>query len=173
MDNRCFIGQDIIHSKDVWSAVLNSYTGGITMADAPAPSSKLQWKWVGITFAIEVVFYLLPILYVSGVFGNSVINMKAEMFIGAWSFGGAILLPAIAAFLSEGITIWEPAIAGVMLVALWYVAFRLFFARYIAPGISEDVPYLALIMVLIFLLSLLGAWYGERVQKVWENKNPE
>ncbi len=143
------------------------------MADASAQSNKLQWKWVGITFLLEVVFYLLPILFVSGVFGNYVISMKAEMFIGAWSFGGAILLPAIAGFLSEGITIWEPAIAGVLLVAIWYIAFRLFFARYIAPGISEDVPYLIFIMVLIFLLSVLGAWYGERAQKLWGTKTPE
>ncbi len=143
------------------------------MADAPAQSNKLQWKWVGITFLMEIVFYLLPILFASGVFGNNVISIKAEMFIGAWSFGGAILLPAIAGFLSEGITIWEPAMAGVMLVAIWYIAFRLFFAQYIAPGISEDVPYLILIMVLIFLLSLLGAWYGERAQKFWGTKTSE
>jgi len=148
-------------------------TGGIIMADVSAQSNKLQWKWVGITFLLEIVFYLLPILFVSGVFGNNVISIKAEMFIGAWSFGGAILLPAIAGFLSEGITIWEPAIAGVMLVAIWYIAFRLFFARYIAPGISEDIPYLILIMVLIFLLSLLGAWYGERAQKFWGTKISE
>ncbi|MGA7161779.1 MAG: hypothetical protein WBZ48_12295 [Bacteroidota bacterium] len=142
------------------------------MADALVQSKKLQWKWVGITFALEVVFYLLPILFVGGVFGNYVISIKAGMFIGAWSFGGAILLPAIAAFLSEGITIWEPAIAGVVLVGLWYTAFRLFLARYIASGISEDIPYLGLIMVIIFLLSLLGAWYGERAQKLWRNKTP-
>jgi hypothetical protein len=95
------------------------------------------------------------------------------MFIGAWSFGGAILLPAIAGFLSKGITLWEPAIAGVMLVVIWYITFRLFFARYIAPGISEDIPYLILIMILIFLLSLLGAWYGERAQNFWGTKTPE
>ena len=56
------------------------------MADASAQSNKLQWKWVGITFLLEIVFYLLPILFVSGVFGNNVISIKAEMFIGAWSF---------------------------------------------------------------------------------------
>jgi len=143
------------------------------MADALEQSNKLQWKWVGITFLLEVVFYLLPILFVAGVFGDYVISVRAGMFIGAWSFGGAILLPAIAAFLSEGITIWEPAIAGVVLVALWYIAFRLFLARYIASGVSEDIPYLVLIMVIIFLLSLLGAWYGERAQKLWRSKTPE
>jgi hypothetical protein len=143
------------------------------MDDAPAQSKKLQWKWVGITFLLEVVFYLMPINFVSGVFADNVITGKAEIFIGAWSFGGALLLPAITGFLSEGITIWEPAIAGVMLVVIWYVAFRLFFARYIAPGIAEDVPYLILIMVIIFLLSLLGAWYGERAQKLWGTKTPE
>ncbi len=143
------------------------------MADTSIQPRKLQWKWVGITFLLEVVFYLLPILFVGGVLGDYIISIKAGLFIGAWSFGGAILFPAIAGFLSKGITIWEPAIAGVVLVALWYAAFRVFFARYIASGISIDIPYLALIMTIIFLLSLVGAWYGERAQKLWRNKTSE
>ncbi len=138
------------------------------MSESPSESKKLQWSWVGITFVMYVIFYLLPILYIGGVFGGSVVTVKAGMFIGAWSFGGAMILPAIAGYLSKGVTIWEPAIAGVSLVALWFIAYRIFIARYSGASVSEDVPILVTMMIIIFLLSLLGAWFGERAQKLWK-----
>jgi hypothetical protein len=143
------------------------------MTESTSRFKELQWNWVGITFALYLVCYLLPILVVGGVFGNFVVTSKAGIFIGAWSFGGAVILPAIAGYISKGVTILEPAIGGVGLVAIWYIAFRLFLARYVSSGISEDLPYLATIMVAIFLLSLLGAWFGERAQKLWRTKTPE
>ena len=143
------------------------------MASVSGESQKLQWSWVGITFAMYVVFYLLPILVAGEVFGNFKIGMKEAVFIGAWSFGGAIILSAISGFLSKGITILEPAIAGVGLVVLWFIAYRIFIARYSEASILLDVPYLISIMVAIFLLSLLGAWYGERAQKMWRSNPPQ
>ena len=142
------------------------------MAESSPQSKKLQWEWVGITFAMYMVCYLFPILVVGGVFGNFVVSYKAGIFIGAWSFGGAVILPAIAGYISKGITILEPAIAGAGLVALWFLAYRVFIARYSAASVSEDIPSLALIMIIIFVLSLLGAWLGERAQKLWKTKPP-
>lgn len=142
------------------------------MAESSPQSKKLQWDWVGITFVIYMICYLLPILAVGGVFGNFVVSYKAGMFIGAWSFGGAVILPAIAGYISKGITILEPAIAGVGLVALWFLAYRVFIARYSAASVSEDIPSLIAIMAIIFALSLLGAWLGERAQKLWRTKPP-
>lgn len=142
------------------------------MAESSPQSKKLQWKWVGITFVMYMICYLLPILVVGGVFGNFVVSYKAGMFIGAWSFGGAVILPAIAGYISKGITILEPAIAGVGLVALWFLAYRVFIARYSGASISEDIPSLIGIMASIFVLSLLGAWLGERAQKLWRTKPP-
>lgn len=144
--------------------------GGSSMEDSSRQSKKLQWEWVGITFAMYVIFYLLPILALGGVFGNFVVSYRAGVLIGAWSFGGAVILPAIAGYISKGITILEPAIAGVGLVALWFIAYRVFIARYSAAGVSEDIPSLISIMVIIFALSLLGAWLGERAQKLWRTK---
>lgn len=143
------------------------------MAESSQQFKKLQWEWVGITFVMYMICYLLPILVAGGVFGNFVVSYKAGIFIGAWSFGGAVILPAIAGYISKGITILEPGIAGVGLVALWFVAYRVFIARYSARGVSEDIPSLIAIMAIIFALSLLGAWWGERAQKLWRTKSPE
>lgn len=142
------------------------------MAESSPQPKKLQWDWVGITFVMYMICYLLPILVVGGVFGNFVVSYKAGIFIGAWSFGGAVILPALAGYISKGITILEPAIAGVGLVVLWFLAYRVFIARYSAASVSEDIPSLITIMVIIFALSLLGAWLGERAQKLWRTKPP-
>lgn len=142
------------------------------MAESSPQSKKLQWEWVRITFVMYMICYLLPILVVGGVFGNFIVSYKAGIFIGAWSFGGAVILPAIAGYISKGITILEPAIAGVGLVALWFLAYSVFIARYSAASVSEDIPSLIAIMAIIFALSLLGAWIGERAQKLWRTKPP-
>ena len=137
------------------------------MAELSAGFKKLDWSWVGITFVMYVIFYLFPILVVGGVFGNFIISIRAGLFIGAWSFGAAVILSAVAGFLSKGVTILEPAIGGVILVFLWFIAYRIFIARYSGVSVFVDIPYLAGIMVSIFLLSLMGAWYGEKAQKLW------
>ncbi|HTR82252.1 MAG TPA: hypothetical protein VMM58_11540 [Bacteroidota bacterium] len=142
-------------------------------AETPTSPTKFQWNWVAITFLMYFVFYLLPILFAGGVFGDFVIGKTASMFIGAWSFGGALILPAIAGYLSRGVTIWEPAVAGVGLVILWFIAYRIFIARYSGGSIFLDIPYLITILVVIFLLSILGAWFGERAQKLWRPNTPE
>lgn len=142
------------------------------MEESSTQRKRLEWGWVGITFVLYAVFYLLPILIVGGAFGNFVVSYKAGIFIGAYSFGGAVILPAIAGYLSRGITILEPAIAGVGLVVLWFIAYRVFIARYSGASVSEDIPSLIAMMVIIFFLSLVGAWLGERAQKLWRTKTP-
>ena len=143
------------------------------MAELSTGSKKLDWNWVGVTFVLYVIFYLLPILLVGGVFGNFIITTKAGLFIGAWSFGAALILSAIVGFLSKGVTILEPAIGGVILVILWFLAYRVFIARYSEARVFVDIPYLVGIMISIFLLSLLGAWYGEKAQSLWRPKSSE
>jgi hypothetical protein len=136
------------------------------MAESSTQSKKLQWKWVGISFLMYVVFYLLPLVILGKVFG---INNQA--LFGIWVFGGVIIVAAVAGYLSEGVTIWEPAIAGAGLVFLWVIFILLFVHRHYS--ISRDIVPLLIAISIVFLLSLLGAWFGERAQKLWKTKTPE
>ena len=63
-----------------------------------------------------ILFYILPIFIVGDYFTNKV----GVQFIGAWMFGGIIIIAAIAGYLSHGITIWEPAVAGAGLVIAFF-----------------------------------------------------
>ena len=69
------------------------------MAESLTSSKKLEWKWVGITLILYAVFYLLPLFFLFRI---------AEFLGDAWLFSGIIIIAAVAAYLSKGITIWEP-----------------------------------------------------------------
>jgi len=135
------------------------------MAESSTQSKKLQWKWVGISLLMYVLFYLLPIVILGKVFG-----INNQVLFSNWVFGGVTIVAAVAGYLSEGVTIWEPAIAGAGLGFLW-VIFILLFVRYYS--ISGDIVQLLTAMSILFLLSLLGAWFGDRAKKLWKTKTPE
>jgi lysylphosphatidylglycerol synthetase-like protein (DUF2156 family) len=130
-------------------------------------SKKLQWKWVGITLLLYVVFYLSPLFVADYMLASRV----ADIFSSAWFFSGIIIIGAVAGYLSKSVTIWEPAIAGAGLIALCFIGFVILSPIRI-PVLRAIVP-LIITMAIVFLLSLLGAWLGERAQKLWKTKSPE
>ena len=128
------------------------------MPDESTSSGGFQWKWVWITLGMFIVFYILPIL------GATIIRGEAgSKLIGGWSFAGILVITAITGYLSRGVTIWEPAVAGGMLTILWYLGFQLVAAMKGIP-LRLDLGQLLLIMIAIFGLSLVGAGLGEGIQ---------
>jgi hypothetical protein len=126
------------------------------------PSDKLQWKWVGITLAMYALFYLLPLYFLGSV---------AEVFADIWIFAGIVIIAALAGYLSKGITILEPALAGAGLILLFSVGSM----TLIPPSgmIFQSILPMIIVMVIVFFLSLLGAWLGERAQRRWNRKAQE
>lgn len=142
------------------------------MAESSIQTRKPQWKWVGITFTLYVLFYLLPLLIVGKVFTGNIVTPTRGLFVGAWSFGGIIIIAAVAGYLSKGVTIWEPVLAGVALVALWFIVYEIFLAPRSHLFQTTVVPFFTMMLV-VFLLSLLGAWLGEQAQRLWKRGDPE
>jgi hypothetical protein len=134
------------------------------MTEPLTQSKKLQWKWVGITLVLYAVFYLLPVFLLGSI---------SQTFTGVWLFAGIIIIAAIAGYLSEGVTIWEPAIAGAGLIFLFFLGMTIFFPFPHRERIFQTVIPLVIVMAIVFLLSLIGAWLGERAQKLWKTKPPE
>jgi hypothetical protein len=117
-----------------------------------------QWKWVfaglalGLPLNVLFVFLLAPLL---------IIDLERIHIAYAVSF---VLMGFIIGYKSPGVTLKEPAIAGVIAVI-----FEWLFVQY---GIQLSVPveYIAFGVVEGFLLALLGAWLGERYQVAKESK---
>ncbi|HEY6952277.1 MAG TPA: hypothetical protein VI758_07705 [Bacteroidota bacterium] len=136
------------------------------MAETPAQGKTLQWKWVAISFLSYVVFYLIPILVIGGFLPSRPVSDGAEMFLYTWLFAGIVIIAAVAAYLSPGVTIVEPAVAGAGLIVTLFAALLIF----VWPKwfVSVAAVGMVLTIIVVFLLSLLGAWLGERIQ--WHGK---
>ena len=117
-----------------------------------------QWKWVfaglalGLALNVLFVFLLAPFL---------VIDLERIHIAYAVSF---VLMGFIIGYKSPGVTLKEPAVAGVIAVI-----FEWLFIQY---GIQLSVPvgYIAFGVVEGFMLALFGAWLGERYQLTKESK---
>ena len=142
------------------------------MAEPTAPVKKFQWKWVWISFGSYVFFYILPLI----IFGHTFPHHPVVMFLFVtWIFVGIIVVAGVVAYNSEDVTIWEPAVAVFLLLALglaWEAIrlfsspprFRISMFRYFQPFVFQGAVAL--------VLSLFGAWFGERAQKLWRKEPP-
>ena len=132
------------------------------MDETSTQLNTLRWKWVVITFVLYVVLYLVPLYLLGSI---------EETLTDIWVFAGIVIVAAVAGYLSEEVTIWEPAIAGAGLVFLFLLGI---IARVPPRGrvLLTIIPML-IILIVVFLLSLFGAWLGELAQKAWRKKSPE
>ncbi len=138
------------------------------MTEPIVPPNKLQWKWVGITFVFYLLFYLVPLVIAVELFPEHL------LIPGIWSFGGIMVVAGIAGYLSEGITIYEPAIAGAALtvILLGYIAFIVFPMAFRGAFFRMSV-FILFPAISVFVLSVTGAWLGERAQQLWKTKTPD
>lgn len=130
------------------------------MTEPSMQSGTLQWKWVGITICLYAVFYLVPLFLLGGI---------SVTFMGVWFFTGIIIIAAVAGYLSPGVTILEPAIAGAGLILLFFLT--AFVTAPFKGAIFQAIIPLVIVMAIVFFLSLLGAWLGERAQKLWKTNS--
>ena len=138
------------------------------MSDQLSTTKKLQWKWVGITLLLYVVLYPAPV-----VIANYLLAQKAvHIFIGMWLFAGIIIIGAVAGYLSEGVTLWEPAIAAGVFIDLFFILAKIIGGGPVGLTFFQSFIQLIVITVIFFFFSLLGAWIGERAQQLWKTKSP-
>jgi hypothetical protein len=136
------------------------------MDDQSIKAKKFQWKWVGITFVLYLMFYLLPMFAATALLNNNL----ATIFDGVWLFGGISIVAAVAAYFSKGITIIEPAIAGACMVIVLFIVLFVW-----SPVARVEIGHITLgmlgVIAIVFVLSVLGAWLGEQLQKLRKLKS--
>jgi hypothetical protein len=116
------------------------------------PDPTFQWKWVLAGLALGFVLNVLFVFLLAPLFD---INLNLVHVAFSFSF---VLTGFIVGYKSPGVTIKEPALAGAFAVIVEWL--------FIQYGISLPVPtgYIAFGVVEGFLLTLFGAWLGERFQ---------
>jgi hypothetical protein len=143
------------------------------MNEQPSVKQKLQWKWIVITLLFYIVLYPSPLLLAHYLLAPK----AAALFIGIWLFAGISIVGAIAGYLSEGVTLWEPAIAAGVFIDLFIVIMATLMKKFgggpVGLTFFQSFVQLIVITVFFFFFSLLGAWIGERAQKLWKTKSPE
>lgn len=142
------------------------------MTDTTLSQNKLQWKWIGISFLLYLVFYLAPLsLMVSFFAGPS--SPTAVLFISGWSFAGILIVAGAITYWSKGRTFWEPCIAALVLVAFIFFVLRPIlvpkeFELHNVSVISSRAADIVF-AILLLLLSFVGSWLGMRI---WKAQHP-
>jgi hypothetical protein len=113
-----------------------------------------------------VVFYLLPLSLVDHVLSPRFV----VLFDGVWIFAGIIIIAAVAGYVSQPITIWEPAIAGAVFFAVCFIANG---TLSITIPLLQDLAPPSITLTVIFIVSLYGAWWGENAQRLWRTSESE
>ncbi|HTP79394.1 MAG TPA: hypothetical protein VMM57_03200 [Bacteroidota bacterium] len=123
-----------------------------------AVSTRFQWKWVisgvVIGFALNAlfVFLLAPAFQIN-------LNLILVAFLVSFVVTGFVV-----GYKSPGVTIKEPALAGVFAVVLDWV-----FVEFIVK-LHVPASYVVSGLALGFLFSMVGAWLGEKFQESVEKK---
>jgi hypothetical protein len=120
---------------------------------AETATKKLQWPWIVVGVVLGFVFNVYFVFVGRAIFGLDPVGIMV-------SFGLSFLLTGFfVGFFSPGVTLAEPAIAGVLLVAIN--------ATVTVFGFQAPFPLPAILLGFVgaFCLALAGGWVGELVQE--------
>ncbi|MDP2884770.1 MAG: hypothetical protein Q8P51_07105 [Ignavibacteria bacterium] len=135
-------------------------------------SRKLEWKWIGIVFQLLLVFHLLPFVVLRRVFLAMSIDGAQVLFTGMWLIVGILLVTALSGFVAKESIFWESIIASSAISALSLIGYYLIIkpAQLIISWpvvVSQTPPPSWVLPLIVPVLSLVGAWFGERIKSVW------
>lgn len=133
-----------------------------------AESSKIRidWRWVGLGYCFFVVFHLLP----SYLFNILSIVQEGSLVLSFWLLAGLVLIGVYIGYRSTGYTILEPAIAALLYTITIFLRAGDFWGE---TWNSQSAGMLFVGMVAAFLLAMLGAWIGEKLQVSKEQRVSE
>jgi hypothetical protein len=128
-------------------------------SQAEKGQNKFQWKWVLVGIVVGFALNIFFVFLLSTIFPNWLLKS---------AFVGFVISFVVTGFLvglhSPGKTLREPAVAGIIAVILDWT-FLGMLVHLVIP-----ITYLIVGVILGFLLSLLGAWLGEKYQESTEQK---
>jgi uncharacterized membrane protein len=145
---------------------LGGWAGEKLQGDESSAEEKLAkkfiWKWVLVGVIIAFALNVLFVFILSTIFPLHIYKLSTAGFIVSF-----VIMGFVVGFKSPGITLREPAVAGILAVILDWIYLRLVIT-YSVPG-----KFIVIGLIMGFLISLFGAWLGELYQKSKEQKTIE
>ena len=132
--------------------------GSLQRTEAEKKIAGLEWAWV---ITGTVVGFILNNIFVYGLFALLRFGVAGILISLGASF---IIAGIIVGYKSPGVTIKEAALAGVLGVILNFLFI------YFGFGAMLDIQYLVIGLIGGFILSFVGGWLGEEMQKRKEAK---
>jgi hypothetical protein len=127
---------------------------GDEKSTSEAGSKKFLWKWVIVGVIVGFALNVLIVFLLSALFLAYLLKFAFVGFILSFVVMGFVI-----GYKSPGVTLKEPAVAGLMAVILDWV-----FLDFIID-LRVTTMYLVMGLIMGFLISLFGAWLGERYQQ--------
>jgi hypothetical protein len=118
-----------------------------------ARRGRIQWPWIVVGVVLGFVFNVYFVFV-----GRALFSLGSLGLLGSFALS-FLLTGFFVGFFSPGVTLAEPAVAGLILVVLDSLVTAFWF------GAPMPVLTVALGLVGAFLLGLLGGWFGELVQE--------
>ena len=145
---------------------LGGWAGEKLQGDESSPEEKhikkFLWKWVLVGAIIGFALNVLFVFILSTLFPPHIYKLSTAGFIVSF-----VIMGFVVGFKSPGVTLKEPAIAGILAVVLDWIFLRVIIT-YRVPG-----KFIVMGLIMGFLISLFGAWLGEVYQKSKELKKIE
>ena len=137
-------------------SLLGAWIGEALQGHVAARTYGLQWKWIAVGVTVGFVLNNFFVFLLAPLFN---IDLAAVFVSFLVSF---VITGFVVGYKSPGVTIKEAAIAGLLTVVLdWLI---------VDVGLKLTVPmtYLAITLVAGYLLAMVGAWAGEKLQESFE-----
>ncbi len=132
---------------------------------------SVDWRWIVAGYCYLVLFHLLPTYLLGGLsvlmiflgpFSPTHAGLDPSVVLMVWMLTGIAIVSFIVAFRSKGVTILEPAYAGVLYAVTLAFAFHELLSPSVRSRYTLSVIFWLLIVV---ILSVTSAWIGEVVQQ--------
>ena len=123
---------------------------------------KFFWKWVIVGAIVGFALNVLFVFILSTLFPPHIYKLSTSGFILSF-----VIMGFIVGYKSPGVTLREPAVAGILTVVLDWIFLR-FIITYRVPG-----KYIIIGLIMGFFISLFGAWLGELYQQSKQKKKIE
>lgn len=122
--------------------------------------SKPDWRWVGVSYCMFVVFHLLPSVIMIGLF-RGVATPGLDIGTAVWMFFGLALVGAYVGYKSVGVTILEPAISSILYILTLFLSVQ---GAWGLPIRMYNLPAAVAVILAAFVIVVVSAWIGELVQ---------